>query len=460
MIENLQIHGKWWIQSFENENISGVLTFNQFTGGILTLDGMFNDRFILEDGSSDFSEIFGDSNEGEKLTLSGCRFVSQELFSTNSRISKFNIDNIFIGEHILIDKTCLFNNLSIRFSFLEEWIDYNSIYLEKILNEEFILKYKSYNISISPNDIINNFAINIVKDIPEYSIKLNEFSMKQKAYIKISSNTERTFKQFREIIQKLQSFLSFSTSIPIFPISIIGDVKRNENFKEIKIYYKLDYYRAIPKNSLILNTFLFSYGDIKDRIDSYLTNWFNKINSLLPSFDLYLSIIFNPKMHLNQQFLDIIIALENFHNRVFNSKYFNEELKKSIIKKIDAECLINIPSDIKKKIIQKLQYINEFSLRSRLKDLFDRFNYCEFTFFRNEKEFIEKIVAIRNFLIHYDKKLKSKIPDDEEFFFIIQKLKVLLEVCLLEEIGFSKEEINRFILRNRWRNYIAKKLKI
>jgi hypothetical protein len=163
-------------------------------------------------------------------------------------------------------------------------------------------------------------------------------------------------------------------------------------------------------------------------------------------------------MHLNQQFLNIIIALESFHSHVFNSKYFNEELKKSIIKKIDAECLVNIPSDIKKKIIQKLQYINEFSLRSRLKDLFGKFNYCEFAFFRNEGEFIEKIVAIRNFLIHYDKKLKSKIPEDEEFFYLIQKLKVLLEVCLLEEIGFSKEEINRFILRNNWRNYIIKKL--
>lgn len=459
MIENLQIHGKWWIQNYENESISGILTFNQFTEGILTLDGMFDDRFISEDGTALFSEIFGYSNEGEKLTLSGCRFVSQELFSTNSRISKFNIDNIFIGEHILIDKNCLFNKLSINFSFLEEWIEYNSIYLKKILNEEFILKYKSYNISISPNDIINNFAINIVKDKPEYSIKFNEFSMKQKAYIKISSNAERSFKQFIEIIQKLQNFLSFSTSRPIFPISIIGDVKKEtENFKEIKIYYKLDYYRDIPKNSLSLNTFLFSYNDIKDRVDFYLTNWFNKINSLLPSFDLYLSIIFNPKMHLNQQFLNIIIALESFHSHVFNSKYFNEELKKSIIKKIDAECLANIPSDIKKKIIQKLQYINEFSLRSRLKDLFGKFNYCEFTFFRNEKEFIEKIVAIRNFLIHYDKKLKSKIPNDEEFFYIIQKLKVLLEVCLLGEIGFSKEETNRFILRNHWRSYIVKKV--
>jgi hypothetical protein len=241
MIENLQVHGKWWIQSFENESISGILTFNQFTEGILTLDGMFDDRFISEDGTALFSEIFGYSNEGEKITLSGCRFTSQELFSTNSRISKFNIDNIFIGEHILIDKNCLFNKLSINFSFLEEWIEYNSIYLKKILNEEFILKYKSYNISISPNDIINNFAINIVKDKPEYSIKFNEFTMKQKAYIKISSNAERSFKQFIEIIQKLQNFLSFSTSRPIFPISIIGDVKKEaENFKEIKrIYLKI-----------------------------------------------------------------------------------------------------------------------------------------------------------------------------------------------------------------------------
>ena len=106
-----------------------------------------------------------------------------------------------------------------------------------------------------------------------------------------------------------------------------------------------------------------------------------------------------------------------------------------------------VEKDHKKSLKSRIEYGNEFSLRTRLKKIFDKYQENLSEFIENKNAFIEKVVDTRNYLTHYDKKEKAAIG--EELDPIIQKLKILLEICLLTELGFSTEEIKKLFSRNR-----------
>lgn len=56
---------------------------------------------------------------------------------------------------------------------------------------------------------------------------------------------------------------------------------------------------------------------------------------------------------------------------------------------------------------------------------------------RNKKDFVCDVVTTRNYLTHYDEKLKDKARTDVgELYKITQNLKNLIELCFFYRIGF------------------------
>jgi hypothetical protein len=100
-----------------------------------------------------------------------------------------------------------------------------------------------------------------------------------------------------------------------------------------------------------------------------------------------------------------------------------------------------------KSLKSRIKYGNEFSLRTRLNKIFAEYQENLIEFIENKNAFIEKVIDTRNYLTHYDKKEKAAIG--EELDPIIQKLKILLKICLLTELGFSSEEIKKLFSRNK-----------
>lgn len=62
-------------------------------------------------------------------------------------------------------------------------------------------------------------------------------------------------------------------------------------------------------------------------------------------------------------------------------------------------------------------------------------------FIENKNTFIEKVVDTRNYQTHHDEDLKEHSASGKELYHLTQKLKILLEICLLTELGFSSDEI-------------------
>ncbi len=82
---------------------------------------------------------------------------------------------------------------------------------------------------------------------------------------------------------------------------------------------------------------------------------------------MFSNTINNSNIFLENHFLNLAQSLESYHRIKINTKKYEEDEKELLIQNI----LSNIDLKYQKDILDKLKYIDEVSLRRRIKDIYD-----------------------------------------------------------------------------------------
>jgi len=448
MIEEFEYKGIWWLPDNPEEKISGILKFTPTKGAFLDLIGSFKNTVDMNKCLKP-EIILGNSEDGKDITLHKCREIKSKLSSHGFVTSSFHAGEVFVGAHFQRTEDIKFKNLSIHYLYLDEWSNISGFDMENLLNEivhfpdkkEVTIKYKL------PEPIqaaINDYKIllEVRVTLPTLSIVQTEASIKQRTYIKIEPLKEKSFDEYLNIIYRIQEFLSLGVTEPVYPLAIEGMTEVNKrktedkaHYQSIEVYYKVSDISNVPK-ILIPPEMLFTFKNISDRFEVILKKWFEVADLLKPVYDLYFAILYNPRIYLEHRFLSLIQAIEAYHRLTMN----NFELREEQHKKRIEEILKTIPQEYRNWLEEKLKYSNEKTLRKRLKELLSDLSDIVDNYISDKDSFINKVVEWRNSLTHPDKKLNEK-PEDKELCNLSQKLKQLVEICLLKELGFSSDNI-------------------
>ena len=171
---------------------------------------------------------------------------------------------------------------------------------------------------------------------------------------------------------------------------------------------------------------------------------------LRPIYELYLGNYYNPATYIDQQFLNLAQALESYHRRVYGGQYMPKAAYGSMLANLNKAIEANVSEDelaLREALKNRIRYGYEFSFTSRLKELLERHKDVVTGVLSNV--FVDDVVATRKFFTHYDEDLRSRAKTAAaELFYLTQEAKVLLQACLLEEIGFTKDEIRRTLPRS------------
>ena len=280
-----------------------------------------------------------------------------------------------------------------------------------------------------------------------------EATIKQETEIKIETSEDKSFEDYRRIMYHIQNFLTLGITEPVYPLAIAGLTGVNKEMIEDKVHYPPVeiFYRLsdIPKSHKPLHPFdmLFTFKDISNSFESFLRNWFEKEDLLEPVYNLYFGTLYNPRMYLEHRFLSLIQAIESFHQRTYGGEYSSDEDYKVVYDALVNSIPEGVRSGLKDRLKEYLKYGNEFSLRKRLKEIFDKNQEILDGHIGNKKAFIEKVVDTRNYQTHHDEELKERAASGEDLYRLIQKLKMLLEICLLTELGFTSEKIKALFFK-------------
>ncbi len=418
MLDEKTDSGEWWLPSNPDERIKGKLTFNQSSGAILELDKPF---------TKPFKTIYGLSPWGREITLLDCIPLSINLPSLPYKIlAHFT----FLGAHFKNSEDAIFNSFHCQISNLFEWIGNSGVKTEGEFTNNILIRYDNPEpISISINPELKIEIIFQSSFSSRYGNR--EIQLKQIAQISFHPKENKNIDEYINWMHHFRNFLCLVTQESIFPQKIIG-LREDAPTSMIDILYKLD----TPSNteSNIYNS-LFTYNDIENKFETYLQNWYRIYDDLEPVFTLYFGTHYGQFVYLNLRFLCLVQAIEAYHRRLIS----NEELPKDKHKERINSIFTTAPLEYKKWLQNKLTYSNEPSLRSRLKYICEMLS--ELYLITDKKDFINKVINTRNYMTHYDLDLKDKSVDGKELFIITEKLKMIVEICILKEIGLSLEEI-------------------
>ena len=466
MIEGFEYKGIWWLPDNPEEQIRGTLKFSPNEGAILDLDGAFNSHKNLEE-MQNFPIILGVTVEGKEITLINCSETKCSTYTPGMKISSFYSRLVFKGIHFKKLEDIRFKNIFVHYSHLDDWVGISGFGISygSQDNDEVVVKYKPQ----KPIEArVEDYKVSIVikNTYPTHTIVQKEASIKQTTYIKIEPPEEKPFGEYWNIMHNIKNFLSLGVRELVYPLTIEGTTEKNKQLiKDKPSYYPVVemFYRV----SDILETcevppfqMLFTFKDVQDRFGIFLRNWFEKAHLLKPTYNLYFGILYNPHLYLESQFLSLTQAIESYHQRVYGGEYLSDEDYKVVYNSL-VEVVKAMPQDtkgsLKDRLKEYLKYGNEFSLRTRLKEVVNDYGVLTTLFINNKDTFINDVVETRNYLTHYDEDSKppSPVENYEILFQLIQNLRTIVEICLLKEAGFSLEETQALFSRN---NYLKKNL--
>jgi hypothetical protein len=461
MMESFDFKGFWWLSNNPSEKLSGICSFTPSEGGELELIGDFSN--LAEGNDSDQPLlILGTTLKGE-ITLYNCFLKKKEKRHGSIEVSLYCVNLIFSGIHFCTDSDVKFNSISTHYSGINEWVNIKTFDFVHSEDGEEHLVYRGWE-QLAQASIDNNYRVSINVCCGQSVNFFEKITVDRKVFLTIESSEKKHYKEYRQVMRYMRNFLTLGITKPVFSLVMNGFILKDGQRSVVRILGKL----AVPENDITESKLsghemFFTFRDISDKFEFFVKNWFDKAKDLGTVYELYFGILEAPNSYYPQQeFLSLVQSLESYCQRELNpdikkiERPENEHLEmvEAIIDQVQVE-------SNKKWLKSKLKNSNSTSLSVKLMSLLksgsiqeiikylkkDENAFNVFLDGKSRDDFVTKIVKIRNNLSH-----GSGYNGDvygEDFCLQIQRLKVLVEILLLKELGFNKETVGTLLLRSR-----------
>lgn len=465
-MEEFEHHGIWWIPEHPDKKVSGTLRFYPVDNASLDLIGSFKDVTELNVFQQP-NIILGLTSDGKKVTLYKCYESKSSLSMPGFLKTSFVVSVVFIGHHFKRKEDIIFDILSLEYSNLDEWTGISGFHQKLNTNSEGHLSRAeiSYSYPQKVEAQLKNFRISL-----DYQFTMSEapseFKLKQTTFLKIETHEPTHFDEYMDICHTNQNFFTLAMGRAVYPLSIKAKTKGYQTtlsdgkvaYNDIFIFYPIREFSESAKQ-LSRYDMLFSFQDISGDFEKCFKNWFAKSETLKPVHDLYFGTLYKSSMYLRHEFLSLVQAIETYHRRTHDGKYLLDD---DYLKEMYPALINAIPGtankDFRESLKEKLLYLNEFSLRKRLKEILASCGELTSPLINNEAGFIEDVVTTRNYLTHFDKKLETKAKMRKDLYQLAQKIRFILEICLLKEIGLTDTTIKGLISRNQKYQHLQRNL--
>jgi hypothetical protein len=457
------VKGEWW---FPNSNIhfQGELIFSD-NMYILTLFGSGESFTIVDRTINQSSTINTKLEESEKIILGkttdkkditllyslplSSRTINRDHYIFVERI--FRIDYIFFEIHFKNYNEIQFEYVLIEYSNFNDWIwdsDFNGRTLAYKHESEpkYILEYyfgKNKSIMIHDKVSIEFFSYPIIEI---NLIDKNKISYVK--YIKITSKEDRTLQNYIKLKNIFQDFLNFIISNEIQTLKMIGYIRSEVHGHSLLRKTEILYISTISSNMnkvKVISPYLINYNIFAEKSREILINWFNLRNKLPAVYDIYFGIMYNTDLYLSNQFLMLAEATAIYTETIISnnpSKGLQDKIFRinTICNKLDDCCILNV--DDREWIKKILQDKKSLSFKEKMSEICE--NYSDLlpslsSTIGSKDEFSLKLTKYRNRLTHGN--INYDDLDYQDLFWKCKDLQLILQLCILSEIGFTIKEL-------------------
>jgi hypothetical protein len=432
--------------------------------------------------------ILGLLENNEEVTLYRCSGSIKNFEFVKGRPNLFfQATYIFRKIHFQTEQEIKFNSISVRYSHLEEWVGKSGV--QAIWSGEEnkiwisyqppscipIAEFEGLDLSITFSQIyINPFDI-------YFGATYYKGNVEQKTFLTLHNPKNESIDKCVEIIVHFRDFLTFAMSKPSSMSAVTGNVdvtyekpilkddgsySIEEEIREnqVNILFGLWNSEKSSEVKISLHEMLFIYGDIEGKLGEIFKQWLHKKEAYESVFELFMTTMYTPNLYLHYGFINMIQALEVYHGNKYEGTYQKDEIYKEGIYKNLLEAIEKFPSengesqhgisdDFRSALKGKLNFLNQHTLQTRLGEILEDITCLLPDNFvggaDDRKSFISRASNTRHALAHHNKRQNKKAAKGRELLQLFHTLKVILQSCLLRELGFTDESIKKLIERNR-----------
>ena len=453
MLEEHELTGEWWLPGDPATHFGGTLSCKPGLRPRLRLAGSF---VKLADFGREFTPdvVLGRTAQAGPVALLHCRAAggTRNLEQGGATESFLEAWALVAGLHCSQEDQVLLTKFTVELSHIDEWADLFRISFTYPRQRKKTAPYEVTYVHPPPVEaaLEDGASLKIGVDI-----KGPQVSRPQRG-IHVETTTVLTFEPASPIslsgalkrLRVLGNLLCLATQERIFTLRLSAvaaehpmTVAPDEGKIEILLFTP-DIHE--PERQLRPpHDMLFVLSDIADRLGPHLDRWFLAAEEIEEIFDLYFATRYQPGMYLQHRFLSLTQALEGYHRlRMDRTEMPAEDHARRM-----EVVLPSVPAEHRPWLERVLEHSNEANLATRLSDMCNEYRPIMDRVDR-KRQWIEDAVRIRNYLSHG--KSGEKPYDVRGLLRVTGRLRVLVELGLMSELGFSLADLEGLVERY-WR---------
>lgn len=435
--------GYWWPAGYEKHKVAGKLLQGDIGASLhLAFDGTINHKdafFSIAKG------VYGLTSSRKKITLLDF-FETKTTGNANGTISKeFHANTVLSGAHVPVDDA-MFQSATLCWSSLKVLFGKTGFTVERPAGnfQEMCLRYKPP--STIEMNLKDGLRIKLSYSIDKFiypGVQTENIDISEKLFLEIIPPSPQSIDFFLDIIPELRDFFSLCNGeyCPPSSLSLVADFDA-EQLEDGEVIYPtvslpINYvYKPTSEKALHPMEIFIPYEENPEAISAALSNWHENAENLAPVRSLYFSAHYTDRTNYEANFLALSQAIEVFHRRcrsgtILPKKEFKNELRKRLL-----DTLAEYPNQEESSIFkQRICYLNEYSLRSRISELFIEHETVMSAYVGQCSVLATRISEARNYYTHYTVGSQRKPPSFRDLVEYVNALSLLISLCLLKESG-------------------------
>jgi hypothetical protein len=448
LLDNFELRGKWWLPDKPLDRVHGTLAYSP-QGIRLQLDGKFDRpefRHPLVAMRVPKPEcILGETVNGERCTL--YKTFASQIAATNTLVVLV-ANALVVGEHFNSSSDLGISGALLHFINLEEWTSFQPWQQEKGADSGHFRV-------VLPTDSKRMFTIPETPRFRELALVVGvqsslsalAFNARTRAHFDCEFRDPVQLREVQGMVGQLANLLSLLQGEPThakqirLKINDPGQARRTAN-----LFYV---HRAREPRVIDSHEMKLPFTKLAGDTEALFRSWFTNERALEPVYDLLVGTIYNSQQSVYTTFLTLAHAVESFHRRVCGGAYTSESNYEPIRNSLWAAIPPDLADDFQGRLKNAVKYGYQYSLRTRLRGLLKTLDERTIEAIVREKPqgFISLVVAVRNYLTHYDEGDKPTIVDDPVGVHNLnERLRGLLTVLLLTHLGVPEKKASDAIV--------------
>ena len=199
---------------------------------------------------------------------------------------------------------------------------------------------------------------------------------------------------------------------------------------------------------LLPDDFLFLSPDSSLAFGDLVEEWIGLEDKLGVVLYLFLSLLYNPPLHLENKVMNICQAAEAYHRRTLDHKIMPDREFKALARALKAAC----PRPHRQWLGDMLSHANTPSFKARIDELVAKADAVGVALASTFKNYSGQLRDYRNDYAHWAQ--KAPLPQEEvaELVALYDTTRMILEACLLRDLGKTSRKLQQHSRRNATSN--------